>query len=1080
MEKSRSRRWIAIAVAIVASAVLASLSRRTGWLKNTFDIQLQVELQWGHVLLVVLVNIAVVGYAGAHVWVQKALKPRRTPGNAEISTATADIFNKIDAAEVRDPDEHFERMERTSDKVPHERKDAAADTSAAAEPLSTEDRVYRAFSKISSRLPREAFTEFYSRCIVWHHLDDGDTLFSRGDELGDIGMYIVVEGSLSAYRSSTSLTAPFQRYHAGDFAGDISMLARCKRFFTLRADTDVELVRVSTNMFKELAAKYPAWVLSFMRTSLSRNWYTAHFFLRGFLQISSDDDQLNHHQCALTNYFAEGTPNGDALASFEPDLQEMHLSSGQVIYEHSTTRHRHMYILKKGRVCLTPKPPMEQLQIGAASSAVESALYQSVEVGPGAVFGGVSFIASCGHTDSARCMTACVVAIVTSDDFSKRSDSVLVQLLMTICEELICPVLRQFEGLMFERHWIPAGKLLFKSGDTADEAYIVVSGRLRIFSRRADGTTKTLLEAARGESVGELSLLAGDEHHSYSCISVRDCETVRIPKQAFLELQARHPTCLRRFSTIIARRLRELSSKSSASHRSPMAKISTIAVVPTSSSVDVTSFVENLADALQFYGSSLHVSRELLFTKVSEDGHVEGPSDLDLDERMRRSMITHVLNDLEEAHDVLIFSLTHQLSASWFVSERESQLIWPEVDAPVSNKDLVLLHDDHVALPNGTRHWFQGRHLNAHHHIRRSSHSDYGRLARRICRRAVGLVLGGGGARGLAHMGTMQALHELHVPIDMIGGTSQGAFMAGLFAMHGQLAMEESVKMFAARMGSVVELLKDATFPIMSYFSGQNFSEAIRFFFKDVRIEDLWIPYFCVTTNLTESDIEVHTTGLLWAAVRSSMTVVEYLPPMWMNGSVLIDGGYVDNLPVDIMRDRFGPDILIGVDVENKAAAFRGVHDFGSSLSGWWLLWLKVRRLVLPWGPHPKVPKFSDIVSALSYINNSRNVRSFLNEKLMDVYIRPELGSVLLLDYHKYDEIRTLGFKQARHIMGRWVMENRRLVSDVRGRTVSSVERQYSETNLQNIIPVASARSQGEFSKPQIVRSASFTSVDRQ
>lgn len=153
----------------------------------------------------------------------------------------------------------------------------------------------------------------------------------------------------------------------------------------------------------------------------------------------------------------------------------MHLSSGQVIYEHSTTRHRHMYILKKGRVCLTPKPPMEQLQIGAASSAgdtfsdcvrssltsiylfpvhvVESALYQSVEVGPGAVFGGVSFIASCGHTDSARCMTACVVAIVTSDDFSKRSDSVLVQLLMTICEELICPVLRQFEGLMFERHW---------------------------------------------------------------------------------------------------------------------------------------------------------------------------------------------------------------------------------------------------------------------------------------------------------------------------------------------------------------------------------------------------------------------------------------------------------------------------------------------------------------------------------------------------------------------------------------------------------------------------------------------------
>lgn len=246
-----------------------------------------------------------------------------------------------------------------------------------------------------------------------------------------------------------------------------------------------------------------------------------------------------------------------------------------------------------------------------------------------------------------------------------------------------------------------------------------------------------------------------------------------------------------------------------------------------------------------------------------------------------------------------------------------------------SLRDLVLLHPPTSTSPHGTRFWCAARpSLHRYHHVatgyqepfeRRdasaaptgdepptpmgadgesgakpsSSHrpvtfvqEHIDRLARYIAGKTVGMVLSGGGARGLAHLGVLTNFAEQNVPIDFVGGTSQGSFMAALYASqpyHHTLALQQMkvrVHALAESMGSIASLLTDATFPMLAYFAGRKFGLNIsNILGLHTRIEDLWLPYFAVTTNLSQADMCVHDKGVLWKAVRASMTSQEHTQP---------------------------------------------------------------------------------------------------------------------------------------------------------------------------------------------------------
>jgi NTE family protein len=217
------------------------------------------------------------------------------------------------------------------------------------------------------------------------------------------------------------------------------------------------------------------------------------------------------------------------------------------------------------------------------------------------------------------------------------------------------------------------------------------------------------------------------------------------------------------------------------------------------------------------------------------------------------------------------------------------------VRAPI---ELVILRPEGSAAGNvlGWRSLCQAR---SHFFLRPESPSDVAALVRQLTGRGIGLVLGGGGARGFAHLGLMRALNELDIPVDVVGGTSMGAFFAGLVACgysHHEmthLARETFVRN---------NYLNDYLFPTVALIRGRKFVRRLHDIFGDRRIEELRTPFFCVSTNLTRGAPVIHDRGALHLWLATSMAVPGVAPPVAYRGDLLVDGAVVNSLPTDVMQ----------------------------------------------------------------------------------------------------------------------------------------------------------------------------------
>ncbi|ANZ74500.1 BA75_01550T0 [Komagataella pastoris] len=280
--------------------------------------------------------------------------------------------------------------------------------------------------------------------------------------------------------------------------------------------------------------------------------------------------------------------------------------------------------------------------------------------------------------------------------------------------------------------------------------------------------------------------------------------------------------------------------------------------------------------------------------------------------------------------------------------------------------------------------------------------NDFMRLARILSGQAIGLVFGGGGARGCAHIGVLKALEEYGIPVDLVGGTSIGAFVGGLYAKDYNLVSTYGrTKSFAGRMSSLWRILTDLTYPVTSYMTGHEFNRGIWKAFGDYRIEDFWVKYYCNSTNITNSVQEIHSSGYAWRYIRASMTLAGLLPPITDNGSMLLDGGYVDNLPVEEMKNQ-GASVIFAIDV--GSVDDRSPMDYGDSLSGFWV----VLNRWNPFSKHPNVPSIAEIQLRLAYV---ASVNALEQAKSQDavVYLRPPIEMYGTLDFGKFEEISNVG-----------------------------------------------------------------------
>ncbi|PWY79201.1 lysophospholipase Nte1 [Aspergillus heteromorphus CBS 117.55] len=378
-----------------------------------------------------------------------------------------------------------------------------------------------------------------------------------------------------------------------------------------------------------------------------------------------------------------------------------------------------------------------------------------------------------------------------------------------------------------------------------------------------------------------------------------------------------------------------------------------------------------------------------------------------------------------------------------------------------ARKELVLLHGERYCPPGITRQWLKNRvWINGgHHHIQMAirltaepSHpqakrfgtvlkqrvqvlqaeiqkytsrrirqsalyspqtpfkGDFHRLARRLCGRSVGLVLGGGGARGISQVGVIKALEEAGIPIDIIGGTSIGSFIGALYARDADVVpMYGRAKKFAGRMGSIWRFALDLTYPTVSYTTGHEFNRGIFKTFGDSQIEDFWLEFYCNTTNISRSRAEYHSSGYTWRYVRASMSLAGLIPPICDEGSMLLDGGYIDNLTVGYMKG-LGADVIFAVDV--GSIDDNTPQGYGDSLSGFW-------AVVNRWNPFsscPNPPTLSEIQARLAYVSSIENLERAKNT-VGCLYMRPPVDQYGTLEFSKFDEIYQVGYAYGKEFL---------------------------------------------------------------
>jgi NTE family protein len=189
-----------------------------------------------------------------------------------------------------------------------------------------------------------------------------------------------------------------------------------------------------------------------------------------------------------------------------------------------------------------------------------------------------------------------------------------------------------------------------------------------------------------------------------------------------------------------------------------------------------------------------------------------------------------------------------------------------------------------------------------------------------LTRPKIGLALGSGGARGLAHIGVLKTLHKHQIPVDFIAGSSMGSFIGAIYANDQDLTMLEKL---ATRLKRKHWL--DLTVPKLGFIAGDKVKELIRLLTHGKNIEQLPIPLCIVATDLEKGERFIFREGPIATAVRASISIPGIFVPEKINGRYYIDGGVIDRVPITVVKE-MGADFIIAVDVATPSQREMEVH----------------------------------------------------------------------------------------------------------------------------------------------------------
>ncbi|WP_292015939.1 patatin-like phospholipase family protein [Mesorhizobium sp.] len=459
-----------------------------------------------------------------------------------------------------------------------------------------------------------------------------------------------------------------------------------------------------------------------------------------------------------------------------------------------------------------------------------------------------------------------------------------------------------------DRRVLRRGEVLVREGDPSDRFFVVLSGRFTV--HKGDGIG-SVAEIAQGELVGEIGFFAGLPRTA-TVLAARDSIVLEISRNHFEKAAEALPNLREAVTTSLARRF---ATQSPILSRQKPAKIRTLAIIAAGGSRISPVFIGHLQQELGALTRAQFVSRHDVHAKFAGRPIDDQP-------------VLNWLNELEAQAEFVVYVADEEPNEWTRVCIRQADTVLLVANAsssprlntseelalsvhPPSTGRLVLIHDNRSAAVSGTSAWLDERpHVGQHHHVALEDASDIQRLVRFISCKARGFVAAGGGSLGSAHLGVYKAFVEAGARFDYLGGTSSGAAMMAGFA-RGLDA--EQIDRGTHNVFVKSRAFRRPTLPRFALLDHKAFDRALREEYGDVLIEDLWLPFFALSTNLSSRQPHVHLRGKLWQAVRASGSLPGVLPPFFTaDGDMLVDGAIMNNLPLEQMRElKTGPNVIV-------------------------------------------------------------------------------------------------------------------------------------------------------------------------
>lgn len=531
---------------------------------------------------------------------------------------------------------------------------------------------------------------------------------------------------------------------------------------------------------------------------------------------------------------------------------------------------------------------------------------------------------------------------------------------------------------------VPAGRILFEEGAPARSLFFVRNGSLGVYVADNAGEARLVYLVAPGETVGEMAVISG-EPRSATVAAIRDTDLWVLSRTRFNELLKTNPELMANVMRLLTYRLRQLTN-------GPAVAIEprTIAIVPASKGVDTRKIARRLRSQILQFGDKVHVLGDQAANYSAEW----------FAERERR-------------HDFIIMAAEPGDGAWLSVCARQADRVLLVADVDARGRadipetllkdrarhqllDLVLVHGSNRPSPTGTHHWRNAHPSNRHFHLRQSVDGDWARLARVLCGRANGLVLSGGAARGFAQIGVIRALEEAGVPIDFVGGTSMGGVIGSC------LGLEMSADEMTERVREAFvdqNPVSDYTLPFVGLVRGRRVERLLEEKFGNWCIEDMWRPFYCVSSNLTHGGLHVHREGLLRDALRASISLPGIFPPVPHEDGLLVDGAVTCNLPVSMMRATHRGKV-IAIDVARDLAITP--NALAAEQTGNWY-----QRIFRP-------PIVSILIRAGSISSEEADRRE---ARMADLLITPPLGEIELRDWKAFDRAVEIGYRHGCEVL---------------------------------------------------------------